>query len=102
MAWQLVKMYIYVLESSTNVNDVWKLSQTTQGYWAWEKVVVKFRTKKPSPRLQYNGWEYLGNMWIFGGFGPDIVSYPNDHGQYVGYEFGYNNQLLQFNPDNKE
>ena len=96
---------VYVLEASDYTNDLWKLSHSAHECWIWEKVVVKSGTKKPSPRQYYNSWEYSGNLWIFGVFGPPAYHYLNDHGEHTGNsngKFGFNNQLLRFNPVSKE
>ena len=61
---------IYIFVANFRVNyDLWKLSQSSNGVFAWSDVsVVNDETKKPSPRVGFTGWEYAGNLWIFGGY----------------------------------
>ena len=76
-------------------NALWTLKRTSAMCFVWRKIVTKNNIKAPSPRSSHGGWEYAGNLWVFGGFGPSLVGYLNDSGDYVG---GWNNQLLSFNP----
>ena len=95
-------VYLLLQSDLPKVNDFWRLIQTSHGCYAWEKVLVKHGTKMPSPRQYFSGWEYAMEMWIFGGVGSQLDDYLNNHGEHSGGNFGYNNQLLKFNPISKE
>ena len=92
---------MYLTDSSSK-QDFWKLTQATHSCYVWQKVLVKNGTKIPSPRRDFSTWEYSKEIWIFGGIGPPLDGYLNEHGEHEGGDFGYNNQLLKFNPVSKE
>ena len=77
---------------------VWKLTRMHEEYFVWSEVVVRSKVKTPSPRSGHSGWEYEGRLWTFGGAGPSLVDYLNDHGDFDGWDYGNNNQLLCFDP----
>ena len=101
-------VYMYQIYSSSKLTkqDIWKLTQTTDGCYVWEKVLAKNGTKIPSLSNQFSSWEYSKEMWILAGFGPQLDGYLNDHGEHSGRntERGTKrtNQLLKFNPVSKE
>ena len=71
-------------------NALWKLNKTPAGQFFWTKVEYQSKTDVPSPRCYHSGWEYEGNLWTFGGFGP----LPNGAN-------GLNNELHYFCPSTK-
>ena len=79
-------------------NAMWKLTRVQKEYFVWSEVVVRSKVKTSSPRSGHSGWEYEGRLWTFGGAGPPLVDYLNDHGDFDGWDYGYNNQLLCFDP----
>ena len=81
-------------------NALWTLTRICDGSFAWDEIVTTCNTDAPSPRCCHTGWEYSGNLWIFGGRGPSPVGYLNDCGNFDA--FNYNNQLLCFNPSCNE
>ena len=80
-------------------NELWKLTRSTYGCFVWTKILIAEKHKKPSPRERFSGWEYDGNLCIFGGIGQQTEDYLNEYGDYIGR---CNNQLLQFNPNKLE
>ena len=80
-------------------NQLWKLTLNTYGCFDWENIFIEQKRKNPSPRSGHCGWGYGGKLYIFGGVGLSPDEYLNKYGDYNGK---YNNQLLQFNPDEKE
>ena len=86
-------------DEDTETNEMWELSKTTQGSFMWREIEFRSDSEVPSPRSGHTGWSYDGNLWIFGGMGPDPISYLNVYGNFV---FGileyFNNQLLRFSP----
>ena len=48
-------------------NELWTLTRTSDGSFTWDEIVTTSNTDEPSPRFCHTGWEYLGNLWIFGG-----------------------------------
>ena len=80
-------------------NQLWRLTRNTYGCFNWKNIFIKQKQKNPSPRGGHCGWEYRGNLYIFGGEGPSSDEYLNEYGD---YNDEYNNQLLQFNPDKME
>ena len=84
-------------------NELWKL--TRKASFEWNRILVKHKKNTPSPRAGQSGWEYDGKFWIFGGCGPSISDYLNEHGKMqmpMGNRNGFNNQLLHFNPVSNE
>ena len=83
-------------------NALWALGRTGKDFtWTFIKPKCK---ESPSPRTFHTGWEYAGNLWIFGGAGPSSQGYLNDHGEFdvivMGSKsFSKNNQLLCFDPN---
>ena len=86
-------------------NDLWKLTRTTQPCFEWSKAKDQCKKKTPSPRKLHCGWQYAGQLWTFGGFGPPLSDYLHNHGDFkgpFGSEYGDNNQLLCFDPLSEE
>ena len=85
-------------------NDLWKLSKSADRCFVWSKIKARCASEEPSPRAFHAAWEYRGHLYIFGGAGPSLDDYLNEHGDFneVGdYEWGFNNQLHCFNPSNE-
>ena len=70
---------------------LWTLSKAPSDNFEWKKVHLKHKKKKtkpkpktPSSRSYPSGWEYEGNLWIFGGYGENIVgpNYLSNHGTF--------------------
>ena len=87
--------------SKLSTNALWTLTRTPDGNFAWNEIVTASNTDAPSPRCYHSGWEYSGNLWIFGGCGLSPVGYLNDYGDFD-ESTRINNQLLCFNPSCKE
>ena len=94
-------IYISMIDSMDHANDLYKLRRTEFGSFAWTCVTVKDGTIKPFPRLEPAAWEYSGKMWIFGGRGTPLNGFLNDYGDYDEDNYGYNNQLVTFDPVSK-
>ena len=75
---------------------MWTLTRISDGSFAWDEIVTTSNKDAPSPRCFYTGWEYSGNLWIFGGYGLSPVGYLNECGDFDASTFR-NNQLLCFN-----
>ena len=89
------------VQGTISVGDLWQMTITPEGCLNWGKIKTK-KPKAPSSRCFHTGWEYAGNLWIFGGMAKTEqlpAQYLNDHGDFV---TGYNNQLLCFSPPNLE
>ena len=103
--WQLMKMCSCLVASfsqGTFSNELWELRISSEGLFTWSKLTTE-NMKVPSPRHEHSGWTYSGKLWIFGGFGPLQDGYLNDNGDFLcDNRRGFNNQLLSFNPSNKE
>ena len=84
----------------TQNNDLWMLSKAKTGCFTWNFIQPQCKEESPSPRTGYSGWEYAGNLWIFGGVGrPSPEGYLNYHGTFERHKFfRWNNQLLCYNP----
>ena len=80
-------------------NRLWKLTRISDGRFVWDDIVPTDNMKVPSPRSCHTVWNYLGNLWVFGGFGLSQVGYLNDHGNFTD---DANNQLFCFNPSYNE
>ena len=91
----------HLIQETISVNDLWQMTITSKGCLNWgEKNTTK--SKSPSSRYLHSGWQYTGNLWIFGGMAKveqSSAEYLNDHGDFV---HAYNNQLLCFSPPNLE
>ena len=88
----------YLCDSGNATNDMWKLTRSPQGRFAWSKIEFQHDAKLPSPRHGHSGWKYNNCLWVFGGAGTyesDASKYLNDHGDYNDY---VNNQLLCYDP----
>ena len=85
--------------NNTRTNALWTLKGTSKTSFVWHEIVTKNNMKAPSPRFSHQGWDYAGNLWVFGGNGPPLVGYLSDNGEHVN---GYNNQLLSFDPSSQE
>ena len=83
----------------SRVNELWKLTKSSEGCFEWNKVNIKVKMKTPSPRDRHSGWEYDGKLWSFGGFCDLPYGYLHEHGDFDG---GVNNQLVCFDPCNSE
>ena len=66
----------------SSMNAVWKLNRTVDGCFVWSEIVTSDNLRAPSPRHNHTAWEYAGNLWVFGGFGPSPAGYLNDYGDY--------------------
>ena len=80
-------------------NESWKLTRNTDGNFKWTRILMKHKEQTPSPRKEHSGWEYDGKLWTFGGYGPSINGYLNEHGDFSN---NHNNQLLHFNPESNK
>ena len=96
----------YSTEANNNndwhiTNALWKLSARADGCFYWNKIHIKEKKKRPSPRENHSAWEYDGKLWAFGGYGPSPNNYLKEHGEFVRtvrtFHY-YNNQLLCFDP----
>ena len=67
--------------------------------FSWIAVPHKDGTLSPSPRQGQSGWDFRGELWIFGGYGPEGHNYLNENGHYSN---SCNNQLLGYNFERKE
>ena len=76
-------------------NRLWKLSQTSSGCFVWNEIMPN--SGKPLPRSSHTGWEYGGQLWIFGGYRgiSPPVGYLRRYGE---FETAVCNQLFCFNP----
>ena len=83
----------------TRTNAVWTLTRTSETCYVWNKIPTMDNKKAPSPRGGHRGWQYAGNLWVFGGCGPSPVGYLNDNGEYY---HQWNNQLLSFDPSSRK
>ena len=85
-------------------NALWTLNIKPDGYFAWNQIFTTNAAKAPSPRSGHCTWEYLGKLWVFGGFGPSPDGHLNNSGNFIDdLSSGVcNNQLLCFNPSNEE
>ena len=99
---------IYMFSGCSYSDMLWKLASSTDDSFVWNTIEFKDCAKTPSLRTGCNVWEYKEKMWIFGGYGVSPVGYLNDHGDFdsdvsivttIGLTFwGYNNQLLSYDP----
>ena len=84
-------------------NELWKLTQNTDGTFDWTRILVKHKKNTPCPRIGHSGWTYDGKLWTFGGDSVGhyeyIYEYLNEYGD---FRNGCNNQLLHFNPVSHE
>ena len=100
---EVIESVIYMFGGSKGrfskdvTNEMWTLTRNSDGSFAWDEIVTTRNTDAPSPRESHTGWEYSGNLWIFGGYGPSPVGYLNECGDFDATT-GCNNQLLCFNP----
>ena len=79
-------------------NALWTLNRTRE-YFTWTFIEPKCKEESPSPRMGHTGWEYAGQLWVFGGLGHSQGGYLNDHGNFVGMSSNVaNNQLLSYDP----
>ena len=84
-------------------NELWKLTRNANGSFEWIRILVKHKTKTPSPRTGHSGWEYGGKLWTFGGDSAEHYAYINEYyNEYGDFTNGRNNQLLHFNPVSNE
>ena len=79
-------------------NALWKLGRISKRL-EWSEITGQHHAKMPSPRYGHSGWEYADKLWIFGGSGPSLEGYLNDHGDACNT---HNNQLLCFDPSTEE
>ena len=88
-------------DPSHYTNAVWKLTITPEQCFKWRKCMARIEKKTPSPRQCHSTWEYKGKLWTFGGHGPSLENYLNDHGDFSSHMeihgYGQNNQLLCYN-----
>ena len=85
-------------------NELWTLTRAELGCFTWSFIEPQCKEESPSPRSSHTGWEYAGNLWIFGGAGLSPEGYLNDHGATsAGFSnFTTNNQLLYYNPNTQK
>ena len=82
---------------------MWTLRKAKTGSFTWSFIEPQCQEESPSPRNRHTGWEYAGNLWIFGGAGPSPERYLNNHGATAGLSmFTKNNQLLCYNPSTQK
>ena len=72
------------------------ITKMSEGCFNWSFITPQCKKESPSPRNGHTGWEYGGNLWIFGGMGPSHQGFLNDHGDISDPCI---NQLLCFNPN---
>ena len=89
----------YTKSSNTHTNALWTLKRTSKTCYVWSEIPTVNNRKAPSPRQCHRGWEYGGNLWVFGGCGPSPSGYLNDSGEYA---HGWNNQILSFDTSSQE
>lgn len=84
-----------------HMNEIYRLNIAN---WSWTHIKIDDNLSKPSPRDKFGAWEHENSIYIFGGYGPDIIHYMHDAGSYfedvfslTSYMKGWNNQLLSFN-----
>ena len=91
----------YIHEWNNFTNAMWKLTRTPKCCFEWRKGKERAKKKTPSPRNSHSVWEYKGQLWTFGGEGPPLKGYLNNHGHFsgnCGIIPGQNNQLLCYYP----
>ena len=100
-----IKSDIYMFGGFSHDNMLWKLARNADDSFAWNTIEFKGCRKTPSLRKGHSVWEYNEKMWIFGGNGVSPAGYLNDHGDFAstigvinGTDYGYNNQLLSYDP----
>ena len=103
---QVIKSVVYMFggcktSCKDSTNALWTLTSISDGRFVWDEIVTASNTDAPSPRCFHTGWEYSGNLWIFGGSGLSPVGYLNDWGDFNASTCS-NNQLLCFNPSCNE
>ena len=90
-------------DACDKTNELWTLTRAKPGCFTWSFIKPECKRKSLSPRSSHSGWEYAGNLWIFGGAGPSLEGYLNDHGTTAGLSmFTNNNQLLYYNPNTQK
>ena len=97
---------VYSNGSLQNTNSTWKLSGSAQHGFKWNEIKLKDNSQAPSPRVHHSGWAYNRKLWIFGGYGHPLHGYLNTSGESFEHKpndptagaWGFNNQLLCFNP----
>ena len=89
---------------SKPINELWKLTRTSKGHFAWRQIKTSNNQKVPSPRFSHTGWGFERMLWVFGGTGEPPVGYLNDYGDFdeISMNHGINNQLLCFDPSVEE
>ena len=92
-----------ILSAKGESNELWTLSRTETGGFAWSIIDPQCKKESPSPRYGHTGWEYAGKLWVFGGAGPSAEGYLNCHGDIARIWQGFlvNNQLLSYDPNTK-
>ena len=94
----------HIHEPDNFTNAMWKLTRTPKCCFEWRKGKERVKKKAPSPRNGHSVWEYKGRLLTFGGGGPPLKGYLNNHGDfngddhYYGTNPGQNNQLLCYYP----
>ena len=81
-------------------NELWTFKRTEKGGFTWSCIKPQCKEESPSPRYRHTGWEYEGKLWIFGGKGQSPEGYLNYNGDIL--EYGYNNQLLCYDPNTQK
>ena len=80
---QVIEYVVYMFggsngHSKDSTNALWTLTNISDGSFAWDEIVTANDADAPSPRYRHTGWEYAGNLWVFGGQGLPPVRYLND------------------------
>ena len=93
-----------ILKEQTN--SLWTLTRT-HGCFHRSEVDNQNGVKLPSPRYQHRGWEYKGQLWIFGGYGSPLDRHHREYGDFAvnttrGDGEGANNQLLCYDPSTQK
>ena len=95
---------VYMFDGRRNAecsfaDALWKLNRNPKGYFLWSRIVTEDQTRVPSVRSKHTGWQYGGNLWIFGGHTESSDGYLNDNGD---FDNGWCNHLFSFSPSSKE
>ena len=92
---------VYIFGGHEHKSMLWTLIRNANGSFVLHISHAEDQSKVPSPRTYHCAWEYSEKMWVFGGDGPSIDYYLNDHGTFyprLGQADGSNNQLFFYNP----
>ena len=82
-------------------NALWKLTVSSKQCFEWSKIKIQSPKQEPSPRFRHSAWEYMDQLWTFGGHGFPLVGINlNGHGDFN--RLGQNSQLFCFDPVSEE